>query len=128
MTTNILTLLAEGFETERFPVDECSHPYPKEEGILYSKDLYVCVLLNKKWPKSLRIQILSPYTCKSGKRLLYGWSDIDGNVYDHITKSIHGDGERVVAWKKVPTGFKGFTVKRIPKKGDRKCVEQSPPR
>lgn len=113
MITNILSLLADGFETEKFPVADCTQPSPREKGILCSKDLYLCILWDKRWPEGLRILTLIPYVCRSGKRLYYGWARPDENaVYDHIEKPIHEDDERVVAWKKASVGFTGFTVKR----------------
>ena len=104
----MLPLLSRGWETKKFPVEVCTEPHQGEKGVFDSKVPYFCVLFNPKWSEQFMVKYLFPYVCKEGKKLFYGWVDSDGNYCDHKEKAIHGDDEKVVAWKKAPKGFVGF--------------------
>lgn len=96
------------FERVKFPVESCTIPNVREKEIKDSTEVFLCIVVDKRWPTQCRLEHLRPYTAKDGRKTLFGWSriDFDGFV-DHITKPIHYDYERVTAWKKVeaPVNF-----------------------
>jgi hypothetical protein len=95
-------LVFNDFETMKFPEESCFIPNAHEPGVMDSADVYLCVVVDKRWPKQCRIEYLRPYTAKDGQETLFGWAQIDFDGYvDHVTMAIHRDRERVVAWKLV---------------------------
>jgi hypothetical protein len=97
------------FEREKFPAESCVVKNPHEDGILDSLDLYLCLIVDQRWPNQCRLEYLRPYTAapcepEDEGKLFYGWSRVDFDGYvDHAEHSIHEDHERVRAWKKVET-------------------------
>lgn len=92
------------FERVKFPEESCSIQNAREKDILDSVDVYLCIIVDKRWPTQCRLEHLHPYTAKDldSEKRLFGWVRIDFDGYvDHITNPIHFDDERVVAWKKV---------------------------
>jgi hypothetical protein len=94
------------FDTGSFPVEECIHPCPREAGVLEGKDLYLCLLVDVRFPDTARLILAFPYTCialpEDGGGTLWGWSSQLGKQwYDHKENCVHDDDERVIAWKKV---------------------------
>lgn len=93
-----------GFETEKFPIESCTIQNSRENDIKDAPDeeVYLCVIVDKRWPSQCRLEHLRPYVAKDGRKTLFGWTRIDFDGYvDHLTRPIHYDYERVVAWKKV---------------------------
>jgi len=90
------------FETEKFPKESCTVPNAREKDVKDSVEVYLCVVVDKRWPTQCRLERLRPYTAKDGRKTVFGWArvDFDGWV-DHVSTPIHYDFERVVAWKKV---------------------------
>jgi len=94
------------FETQRFPVDLCTIPNEREPEIRDSNVDFLCVILYKGWSQECNLKVLRPYTCPDvddPTTLLYGWVDSCGEYVDHRDHDIHGDDDRVVAWKRVDT-------------------------
>lgn len=90
------------FEKTDFPVKSCTKKNPREKGLMDSDDLFLCVVVDRRWPDECKLMHLRPYTAKDGKKLLYGWAETNTDGYiDHYVNSIHGDDQRVVAWKRV---------------------------
>lgn len=95
------------WETEAFPESECVHPCPREAGIMEGKSLYLCVLVDQRFDDSACLVLAFPYIfTEDDGNVLWGWSS-QGNKqwYDHKTRSVHGDNERVIAWSRVPKSF-----------------------
>ena len=94
------------FETEKFPKESCTIQNAREKEVKDSPEgeVYLCVVVDKRFPNQCRLEHLRPYTAKNGRKLLFGWAQIDFDGFvDHITNSVHQDDQRVVAWKKVET-------------------------
>lgn len=93
----------EEYETSKFPVESCTVPNEREPEVRDSTETFLCVLVDPRFPSECSLRVLRPYTCPSlddPQITLYGWVDQKGqNTYDHFENSIHGDRERVVAWK-----------------------------
>lgn len=104
--TAFISNISSSFETKKFPAESCIKPSPHEEGCMDSEEIYLCVIVDRHYPSQCRMEHLRPYTAKDGRMTLYGWSRMDFDGYiDHVTRSIHDDDERVVAWKKVSEIF-----------------------
>lgn len=90
------------FETKIFPVESCTKKNLREGELMDSDDVFLCVIVDHRWPDECKLEHLHPYIVKDGNQILYGWARIrfDGYV-DHCINSIHEDDARVVAWKKV---------------------------
>jgi hypothetical protein len=98
------------WETEAFPESDCVHPCPREEGILEGKSLYLCVVVDHRFGDTAHLILAYPYTCpalpENGGGTLWGWSSQGSKQwYDHKTRSIHDDDERVVAWTRVADSY-----------------------
>lgn len=98
----------QGFETEHFPATSCTIPNAREPSIRDSADTYLCFIVDRRFPNEGRIEYLRPYTAEGIEEqegtLLYGWNRTSGDGFvDHVTRSIHDDSDRVIAWKKVET-------------------------
>lgn len=95
------------FETVHFPVNSCNVRNPREPGVQDSLEVYLCVIVDKRFPDECRLEYLRPYIAEDPDEedpILYGWASINSDRWvDHCTKSIHEDDARVVAWKKVDT-------------------------
>lgn len=91
------------FERAKFPKESCTIQNAREKGVKDSAETYLCVIVDKRWPNQCRLEHLRPYTARDvDGNLYFGWSRIDFDGWiDHITAAVHGDPERVVAWKKV---------------------------
>lgn len=100
---NILDIF-NGFERTIFPESECTIPNAREPDVKDSDSVYLCVVVDDRFPHQFEVMFLHPYTavdCEDGSTL-YGWTRMDRNNYvDHCMRAIHCDHERVVAWKKV---------------------------
>lgn len=92
----IIALLQQGsFETKCFPVEECCRP-----GI--PRPHYLCVA-HDSMLGTLSLHMMVPNTCpdiENPSRSRFYWSDKDRDI-DHIANSVHGDAERVIAWKRL---------------------------
>lgn len=92
------------FERNEFPASVCTVQNPREPEVMDAptEEVYLCVVVDRRWPTQCRLEHLRPYTAKDGDEVLFGWLRIDFDGYiNHATKSIHLDNERVVAWKRV---------------------------
>lgn len=92
------------FEKTFFPVGSCTKKNSREKFLMDSDDVFLCVVVDRRWPNECKLMYLRPYTAREGrgKPLLYGWTQIDFDGWiDHCTNSIHADDVRVVAWQRV---------------------------
>ena len=92
-----------------FPEHLCTVPNAREPEVTDSPDdaYHVVVLVDCRFSVHGRIAKMKPYTARDDEdgSLLYGWVDANGNFSDHGEKYIHGDHEKVVAWKPCPADF-----------------------
>lgn len=92
------------FETVSFPKESCTIPHARETGVWDSHEVYLCAIVDKRWPTQLQFEHLRPYMALGldGETMMFGWArtTTDGYV-DHVSTPIHGDDVRVIAWKKV---------------------------
>lgn len=100
------------FENVEFPAALCNVRNVREPEVMDSEALFLCVLVDMRFPTQFRAEHLHPYTAvdvhgygAEGVRgaVLYGWTD-GNNWYDHQDNSVHEDDERVVAWKRIESG------------------------
>lgn len=87
------------FETKDFPEHLCVFQSAREETVLDSEVVYLCVVVDDRFPQECSVKQLRPYTCRDieTNELLFGWTDGDAWV-DHFERSVHEDHQRVVAW------------------------------
>jgi len=118
----------DGFETEKFPENECTVQNKKDPEVFDAKTTYLCILPDNH-TNSAYLRLLHPYINKFEGEVLYGWTDDHGNIYDHKEKTIHDDDIKVESWKKVTGGsikshldFSGFESKKFPEK---ECTKQN---
>lgn len=92
------------FQRYIFPEWECTIPNAREPEVKDSDSVYLCVVVDDRFPHQFEVMFLHPYTavhCEDGSTL-YGWMRMGRKgCVDHCTRPIHLDLERVVAWKKV---------------------------
>jgi len=63
-------------------------------------------LIDRRFSDTARMIVAFPYTFTDNSGVLWGWTSEKGRqYYDHKTRSIHDDDERVVAWTRVPESF-----------------------
>lgn len=95
----------QGFERAAFPESECTIPNAREPDVTDSDSVYLCVVVDDRFPHNANLEYLRPYTAVdyyNKSMLLYGWACIDTDGYiDHCVHPIRGDHNRVVAWKKI---------------------------
>jgi hypothetical protein len=74
-----------------------------EQFVLDSDVWFLCACINKRFPHSLELRQLKPYTANSidTGEVLYGWVDQFGNYIDHCNRSIHNDDDVVVRWVQI---------------------------
>ena len=95
------------FEQRRFPEELCVSRNPKEQDVFESDQLFLCIVVDRRFKKSFRGVIAKPYLYKDldfedpSEGVMYGWVDTNGNIIDHFEKQIHLDDEVVIAWKKL---------------------------
>ena len=94
-----------GFETEKFPVHACTQQNEREPDVHDSDEIYLVAIVDKRFPGVIGLEHARPYTARDlddPTKLLYGWAQVDFDGWiDHKNHSIHGDANRVVAWKRV---------------------------
>ena len=106
-TVDPLALLHAGYEVRRFPEEECTEQCRHEPEVFDATTLYLCVVLNRKWPKSLRVCYARPYIAKGedddgNVNVMYGWVEVESDhIMAHREREINMNDEYVVAWKKV---------------------------
>ena len=92
-----------------FPVHLCVVLDTREMDVTNSTDAdyHIVVLVDGRFPCQGYIVRAKPYTARDldNGGILYGWVDVDGNLYDHGEKDIHDDNAKVVAWKPCPKDF-----------------------
>jgi hypothetical protein len=111
------TSLFPGFETTTFPVESCTDPDVREDGIKNSTEKYVCVIADSRWPARLEVMIMTPYTYTDPCPVVgesstsYAWMSVDSDMFvDHVDSPVHGDHRRVIAWKPCASG--SFTFQK----------------
>ena len=113
----MLNDIFEGFERSLFPESECTIPNAREPEVTDSDSVYLCVIVDERFPYQFEVMFLHPYTavdCMDGSTL-YGWAQMGGMRFvDHCTRAIHDDHERVVAWKKVDAALDVRDVFGVP--------------
>ena len=105
----LLNLFRQEWETEHFPVEDCTVPNAREKGIKDAPPevLYLCVLVDQRFNNYGSLRLLRPYTAVNlpdeEPDTLWGWVDDSGNFHDHFERGIHLDNLVVVAWQRVPS-------------------------
>lgn len=96
-----------GSNQEPFPEALCVTPNKREHFILDSDVWFLCACINKRFPHSMELRQLKPYTARSvdTHEVLYGWVDLFGNYIDHCDRSIHDDDDVVVRWVQLESTF-----------------------
>lgn len=96
-----------GFESEQFPESECTLPNPREPDVLDAPEgvLYLVLSLDVRFRCGARFTLARPYVYRGPEGVLYGWADLEGNTVDHVTRCVHFDHARVVAWRRVPEDY-----------------------
>ena len=80
-----------------FPRDNCTRQNHLENNVFDGTDMYLCLIIDARFPGYYEIMPLQPYICIDNKNNeLFGWSDKDGNVVDNLYKSIHIDDRCVI--------------------------------
>jgi len=97
-------ILAQHYEMSKFPEELCVVQDENEPTIFDSSDntvVFECVLKDVNCA-NYSIVKCRPYLCKEDDETFYGWTDIGGTAwFDHFEKYIHGDNEKVIAWRKL---------------------------
>lgn len=102
---SLLNRLFPDFDFKGFPLEVCtSRSLDKRElNILEAPSDFWClvVLVHAEYPDQFRVLQARPYMDMWEPIPLFGWVLNSGDVVDHHLRSIHGDKERVVAWKRI---------------------------
>jgi hypothetical protein len=103
-------------EPTPFPEALCVTQNEQEPDVLDSDVWFLCACINKRFPHSLELRQLKPYTAKSidTGEVLYGWVDQFGNYIDHYERSIHLDDEVVVRWVRIESQFSWLEILNLP--------------
>jgi len=107
----------QGFERTVFPESECTIPNVREPEVKDSDSVYLCVIVDQRFPYQFEVMFLNPYTAVDfmDGSTLYGWTRMGRKEHvDHCTRAIHEDDARVVAWKKVDAALDVRDVFNVP--------------
>jgi hypothetical protein len=103
-TLSFEQILAQHYEMSKFPEDICVVQDENEPTIFDSSDntvVFECVLKDVNCDNYSLVKC-RPYLCKEDDETFYGWTDVGGTAwFDHFEKYIHGDNEKVIAWRRL---------------------------
>lgn len=100
------------FTSEKFPAEECiiKSTNTRDKGVYYSEHIYLCLVIDKRFPDSRAIKLMKPYIwigdeseeeCFKGETG-YGWTCPSENnaLYDNFENPVNGYtwDEFVIGW------------------------------